>query len=342
MLCHLYSAHTMETLKDTIRLRHHILRGIRLYFEEQGFYHVDTPHLQHYPPFEPHIKPLTTVIRHPNGTSDTRTLHASPELAMKYLLPHIDHPIFQIAHVYRNDDHSPLHRHEFTLLEWYRLGQSSATLINDCHHIMELARHYAPHQRFSHPNRTSCAQTKAQAMTIQECLHRHSDIDIATCLTPQAPYGDLNAIRDHALRLNIHCAHDDTWDDVFHRLFLATVQPHLNQSTTPILLTRYPRPLGMLARPCDDDPRFCQRFELFVCGIELAHGYVECRSADENLDALRTMGTPHHHIHQDFITALHHHPLPPCCGMALGVERLLMLTSHRPTLHTSQHALAPL
>ncbi|MBC6444072.1 MAG: hypothetical protein GDA50_01385 [Alphaproteobacteria bacterium GM202ARS2] len=309
------------------QLQLHIILKIHAYMQEQGLVHITTPHLQQHPPYEYHIHPFMTHYESHEGHKQPRYLHASPEIAMKTYLAQEGRSCYQIARVYRNRDNSPLHKSEFMMLEWYRIDGTSQAMMDDCQQILLLALAEAQRTCFSHKEAV-CAAKPYKKRSMQDIFRDYCGIDLASCLHKQAPYGDTSAIKEQARMIGVHCSDGDSWTDVFDRLFVAHIDGELGRKT-PLFVTDYPRPLSFMAQPSSDDSRFCQRMELFVCGVEIANGYLECQDVDANRQAFIDN---HAQPNEAFLAMLQKHPLPSCYGMALGLDRLVMLASGAPTI----------
>ena len=176
-----------------------------------------------------------------------------------------------------------------------------------------------------------CFAHGGRLMTVAEAFERHAGIDLlATAPDPAAP--DLALLADQAGRLGIAARDGDHWDDLFFRVFLEHIEPKLGIGA-PTVLTDYPISMAALSRPKPDDPRLAERFEIYVCGLELANAFGELTDpavqrarfrADQALRR-RLYGTEVP-IDEDFLAALEH-GLPECAGIALGFDRLVMLAT---------------
>jgi lysyl-tRNA synthetase class 2 len=129
----------------------------------------------------------------------------------------------------------------------------------------------------------------------------------------------------------IHVPYGETWGDIFSRILVERVEPHLGNNRATVLC-EYPSVMSALARPKPDDPQFAERFELYICGVELANGFSELTDAAEQRRRLAAEMAEKERIHHerypiddDFIAALR--SMPPSCGVALGFDRLVMLAT---------------
>ena len=310
------------------------LEAIRRHFRAAGFLEVETPALQISPGLEPHLTPFATTLREPfrEGPVATVYLHTSPEYAMKKLLVAGMPLLFQFARVFRNGERSATHHPEFTMLEWYRAGASWRDVAADCLAILRLAA-----TDLCKRGETACdPRREAEYLSVAEAFRRHADVDLfASAPDPTSP--DRERLAADAARIGVWTGPRDTWEDVFFRIFLARVEAKLGVGR-PTFLHDYPASMAALARISRDDPRVCERFELFVCGLELANGFGELTDAVEqrrrfeaDLEARRGLYGDSVPIDEDFLAALAH-GMPESAGVALGFDRLVMLATGAATI----------
>jgi len=312
-----------NTLIKNAHNRSKILQAIRLFFEAQGFVEVDTPVLLTAPAPEPHIEAAPVEFNLPKGQS-LRYLQTSPELPMKRLLAAGLERIFQIAPVFRQGDFSPTHRPEFRMLEWYRRGAEWDTLLEDCQSLLRsCAQHLLGKPGLSYNNHDIDLAPEFRRITMDDAFRQYAGFSILDKL-------EVETLRAALDKRELHHHPSDTWDDLFHRVFLEKVEPRLLEDPSPLFLTHYPAPLAALARRCPSDPRVSERFELYVAGIELANGFGELTCPIEQrarfeADRLWRVEQGMHDYPMDerFFEALE--KLPPSAGIALGVDRLMML-----------------
>lgn len=313
-----------------------ILRAIRSYFEGEGFIEVETPILQRSPGLEPHLQAFRTTLVAPEGGSDPLFLHTSPEFAMKKLLAAGEPRIFQFARVMRNGERAAAHHPEFTMLEWYRAGGTVDDIAGDLRAILLLAAAAASSTGIGDGllrwQGQYCDPFQPMRITpLLQAVRGHTGVDLRASLAdPAAPDPQLLA-RDLD-RLKIRRAPDDDWDALFFKLFLDRVEPRLGHPAA-CLVTDYPIHLAALARAKTDAPQLAERFELYVCGLELANGFGELTDAAEQLrrfeadmDLKQRLYGERYPIDSDFLAALAH-GLPETTGIALGFDRLVMLAT---------------
>jgi len=292
-----------------LKERMSLVRAVRGYFDQQGFYEIETPALQISPGMEPHLKAFQTELVNPEQDSvQTRYLHTSPEFAMKKLLVAGLPEIYQICHVFRNAEGSTLHSPEFTMIEWYRAHATYDSIMDDC---IGLLRH--------------CAA----ALDIKTYRHKGQECD------PFAEWEKISVIEAYQKYGGLTVSPDASaaeWDDLFYKVFLNDVEPQLGQGR-PTILYDYPVSMAALSRPKPDDPRFAERFELYVCGIELANAFGELTDVavqrerfEADMALKQKLYGERYPIDEDFLAALEH-GMPESSGIALGIDRLAMLAS---------------
>ncbi len=307
--------------------------ALRRYFDERDFIEVETPALQTSPGIEPHLRAFATELSEPFGDTHSLFLHTSPEFAMKKLLAAGLPRIYQLAHAYRNGERSDRHHPEFTMLEWYRTGQGTEALIEDCIGVVRAAARAAG-EGLLRRGEANCDPFAAwERLSVAEAFARDTGIDLLRMIgDPESRDPDPAAIKDEARRIGVAVADNDRFEDVFFRILLARIEPKLGAGR-PSVLADYPLCLSTMAKPSPRDPRLADRFEIYVCGIELANGCAELTDAAEQRRRLdhdaalkeRLYGA-RYPIDEDFLAALER-GLPECAGVALGFDRLAMLAT---------------
>jgi elongation factor P--(R)-beta-lysine ligase len=302
--------------------------AVRGFFGARGFIEVDTAALQISPGNEAHISAFATELIAPDGQASRLYLHSSPEFAAKKLLAAGEERIFSLGHVFRNRERGALHHPEFTMLEWYRAGARYEQLFEDCAELLAAAAAATGTERFRFRSATAAATAKPEILSVAEAFRRYADVDLLQ--TYDATSCDRAALAAEAARLGLRVAEDDTWRDLFSKVFSEKVEPRLGQGRATLLID-YPAPLAALAR-LQEDRRFADRFELYVCGVELANGFGELndpieqrRRFEAEMSERQRIYREPYPIDEDFFAALA--DLPPASGIALGFDRLVMLAT---------------
>jgi lysyl-tRNA synthetase class 2 len=287
------------------------LTGVRRFFTLRGCREVWTPSLVKCPGLEPTLDPLPVRVTNQSGQSSQLFLPTSPELHLKKLLAQGAGDVFEIKECFRDGEVTDHHQPEFWMLEWYRAFADLSMIAND---LQDLLREL--HQQGIFPSPAGPLRQLTMAEVFQRCL--------GFTLTPTTTRSELVALCE---AIHLPTNPSDSWDDVFHLLFIAKVEPQLAE-WGPTLITHFPPSQRALARLTADG--WADRFEFYWQGLEIANAFNELNDPDEQLarcqadnqDRVRR-GKAELPIDEDFIRALRA-GMPPSAGVALGLERLLM------------------
>ncbi len=326
-----WSANIHADRRPFLQARGHILRATRAYFQANGFTEVECGALQMSPGNEAHLHAFATEMIGPDASSTRRYLHASPEFACKKLLAAGESKIFDLARVYRNRERGPLHAPEFTMLEWYRAGEDYDAVMTDGARLISLAAEAVGASRLTYRHRTANPHAAPARLTVADAFRMHASIDLLATLLPGP---DRDALARAAQASGVKVGASDSWSDIFSRVLVERVEPNLGIDR-PTILFEYPRVEAALARACAHDARLAERFEMYVCGVELANGFGEltdpieqrARFEAEMREKERVYGE-RYPVDEDFLAALAH--MPPASGVALGFDRLVMLVTGAP------------
>ncbi len=292
-----------------IRLRAKILGQIRSFFAKREVLEVETPVLSNATVTDLHLHTLSTSAQIPGGVGPTKLhLQTSPEFAMKRLLAAGTGPIYQLCKAFRDQEAGRLHNPEFTMLEWYRPGWDHHRLMDEVEDLLSEIIASGPKNRRSY----------GELFSSELGVDPHRD--------------DVETLRRRALE---HGLEDIGGLD--REGWLSLMMTHLLEPTlgrgAPTFVFDYPADQAALARVRHDDPPVAERFEVYVEGVELANGYHELTDAGEqrrrfeqDLKVRRSRGLPAPPIDHRLIDALDH-GMTPCAGVALGVDRLVMLAA---------------
>ena len=243
---------------------------------------------------------------------------------MKRLLAAGAPSIYQIQHCFRDmEETGPLHSPEFTMLEWYELGATyiesmdrTEALLEGLSRLQPLERYQGTPIDYSHP---------FPRLTIAELFLRHSGLDLGALQEPEA-------MRNASRAVGVQIAPAASWEECFNKVFLSTVEPHIPKDR-PVFVTDYPAAIETLAHGSAGKP-FAQRWELYLAGVEIANCYSEETDTGIIADIFRreslrkrTSRTPHPPD-----TSLTLRNIPPCSGVALGLDRLFMIHEDAPSL----------
>ncbi|MDQ0467424.1 EF-P lysine aminoacylase EpmA [Labrys wisconsinensis] len=322
--------HVHEDRRPFLLARNRIAAALRAFFAADGFVEVEGAILQVSPGNETHLHAFATELVGPDLTTQRRYLHTSPEFACKKLLAAGETRIFDFARVFRNRERTATHHPEFTMLEWYRAGEGYEALMADCAAILALAAETTGRRRFAFRGRAADPFATPERLTVAAAFQAFAGIDLPATVDA-AGTGDREALADAARAAGTRVAADDSWLDIYSRVLVERIEPHLGQGRATILCD-YPLSEAALARPAPHDPRFAERFELYACGLELANAFGELtdpaeqrRRFEADMAEKERIYGERYPLDEAFLAALA--LMPPASGIALGFDRLAMLAT---------------
>jgi lysyl-tRNA synthetase class 2 len=299
-----------------------LLQVIRNYFGQQGFLDVLTPPAVENPGMEVHIHPFQ-LYSVKNKKLKSLYLHTSPEFCMKELLASEEEmdKIFTLSYCFRDEPKSPIHRHQFILLEWYRKNERYEILMKDVEDLIKFVLEEGSKRGW--PIRSAVKNKKLIKKTMQELFHEELGIDILS-------YLEISSIKDLLKQfpeVPVPAAELE-WDDYFFLLYLNKIEPIITKY--PILMiTEFPAPLSALSTIKISDPRVCERFEVYINGIELCNCFNELTDNMEQRKRFQIQNELKMKLYSynlptpaKFYQSMDK-GLPPSAGIALGTERLL-------------------
>ena len=228
-----------------------IIKAVRAWFEEQGFIEVETGILQVSPGNETHLHAPRTELSDSAGERLTRYLRTSPEFAAKKLLAAGEQKIFEFARVFRDRERGDLHLPEFCMLEWYRANAGYDAVMADSVVIIAHAAQATGIGTFSFRGKTADPFAEPELLTVAAAFDRFAGIDLLA--TIKDAEGERAALA-LAARDRVRISDDDTWSDIFSKVLVEHVEPHLGQGRLTVLF-EYPAPEAALARTKPSDPR---------------------------------------------------------------------------------------
>lgn len=309
-------------LGPILSLRSSVLEAVRQYFRHQGFVEVETPAAVPAPSLDAHLEPVGLA-------GGAGWLITSPEYHMKRLLALGSPPkIYQICRCFRGGEHSPCHRPEFVMVEWYRAHAGPDRILADVECLLSEAGRKVNGGSFGRgPAGARVDLTPPwPRLTVAAAFELHAGIPRDRLLD-----GDATSLREGARAAGCASVEDgDGWETVFHKLLVERVEPALADMGRGIHLTGYPAPLAALARLDEKDPRVSERFESYAGGLELANGFGELTDARQQrrrfrVERLRRRRGKRRELplDEEFLRDLT--SMPAASGAALGFDRLVML-----------------
>ncbi|MEM8183089.1 elongation factor P--(R)-beta-lysine ligase [Morganella morganii subsp. sibonii] len=286
-----------------------IVNEIRHFFADRGVLEVETPTMSQATVTDVHLRAFETQFTGPGAAQGiTLYLMTSPEYHMKRLLAAGSGPIYQMGRSYRNEEAGRYHNPEFTMLEWYRPHYDMYRLINEVDDLLQQT--------------LECES--AESLSYQQAFLRYLDIDPLTA--------EKDKLREVAAKLDVSNIADieEDRDIILQLLFMVGVEPHIGLEK-PTFIYHFPASQASLAEISSEDHRVAERFEVYYKGVELANGFRELTDATEQRQRFErdnrkraSMGLPEQPIDENLLAALEH-GFPECAGVALGIDRLIML-----------------
>jgi elongation factor P--(R)-beta-lysine ligase len=304
---------------ELLRLRAQLLQKIRQFFAGRSVLEVETPLLGAATGTDPQLDFFTTEYHWP-PTQRALFLQASPEFAMKRLLVAGSGSVYQICKAFRNGESGRFHNPEFTLLEWYRVGYNLSQLMDEVDGLIA----------FLFDGERSLQAT--QKVSYQSIFQQYTGLNcLVFSYEDYAEYAQSISLTD-AKEI---CGHNHVfWLDF---IFSHQIQPHLGQNAL-CMVYGYPVCMSSLARVNEHDALVTDRVELFINGVELGNGYYELSDAKEqeqrfDKEIVIRQHTRRPEVVKDerLLVALSK-GLPDCSGIAIGLDRLLMLLSNSPKI----------
>lgn len=295
---------------ENLLKRAELMKSIRRFFADRGVTEVETPCMSHSPVTDVHMVPFVTHFSGP-GQADAQPLYliTSPEYHMKRLLAAGCGPIFQLCRSFRNEEMGRHHNPEFTMLEWYRPHYDMYRLINEVDDLLQQVPEFPA----------------AEMLTYQQAFLRYLDIDPLSA--------DKKQLRDVAAKRGLSniTDHEEDRDTLLQLLFVDGVEPQIGKDR-PVFIYHFPASQAALAQISPEDHRVAERFEVYYQGVELANGFHELTDASEQRQRFEQdnrkrlqLGLAPQPVDEHFLAALQA-GMPDCSGVALGVDRLIMLT----------------
>jgi lysyl-tRNA synthetase class 2 len=327
--------HRHADRRPRLLARNAIAAAIRDWFGARDFVEVQTVALQVSPGNETHLSAFVTEAILPDTSRTPLYLHTSPEFACKKLLAAGEQKIFSLGPVYRNRERGPLHHPEFTMLEWYRAGETYGSLMLDCAALLALAAEQTGTKTFAFRGREADPLAEPERLTVADAFSRHAGIDLLDTVDADGST-DRDSLHAAVTKAGLRTAPDDSWTDLFSRVMVERIEPNLGIGRATILY-EYPISEAALARRSPRDGRVAERFELYCCGVELANAFGELTDPDEqrrrfeaDMDEKQKTYGERYPIDEDFLAALK--IMPEASGSALGFDRLVMLATGARTV----------
>jgi EF-P lysine aminoacylase GenX len=314
-----------------LQIREKVVDAIRSFLKSAGFLEVTTPNLVPALPAESYYDVFETKLLDRQRNPSMRYLTTSPEVALKKLLVRGIGNCFEITKSFRNTEtQSSTHNPEFTILEWYRVNADYMDVMKDCENlIMEINKKVNPYAPFQISSADLADQIDITPpwprISIKDACQKfaHYNLDAAF---------DFDAMKKIFVKKGYKFEKNTTWEQMFDQIFMNEVDREIKKMNRPVILYDFPTAMGALAKKKKNNPNYVERFEFYMAGLELGDAYSELQDAKEQEDRFKNevkkitrLGKNKYEIDWDFIKALKSPGLPRCSGIAVGIDRLVML-----------------
>ncbi len=313
-----------------IKKRARIVDSIRSFFKKESFLEVQTPLLSPSLIPESYLEIFATKLANKTGKRTAAFLTPSPELWHKKLLAAGSGNIFEITKSFRNTDiGGHFHNPEFTILEWYRVNANYKDTMKDCENLVRFINRDNP--KITYQGKSLNVDRPFERLSMIEAFKKYAGIkpDI---------FFDKKKLFDFAQSKGYQVRQDDDWETVFNLIYVKDIEPQLGLEK-PTIIYDFPAQFAPLAKTSRKDPRIKERFELYLFGIELADAYNELIDPAEQAlqfkketSLRKKLRKTDHPVDRDFLKALSS-GLPLCSGVALGVDRLVMILTDQTDIN---------
>lgn len=312
-----------QNTQQMLEKRALVVKAIRDFFWQEKFLEVETPQMVKLPSMEPYLEVFETSLLDVNRVPHRAFLSSSPEFSMKKLLSQGVGKMFQICKSYRNAEGlSSRHNPEFTILEWYRPNEEYTQIMQDCEDLYRFIGQQLGMKTLEFRGQSFDFTKPWKRISVQQAFEQYAQVDEDTLL-------------DHAKLITkltekgYQTDAETTWEQAFNQIFLNEIEPFLG-TDVPTILYEYPVEQAALSRRCEHDPRYAERFEFYIAGLEMGNAFGELTDWEEQLRRLQAdreekerIGRTLYDIDMELIEALKH-GLPPTSGIAVGVDRVVM------------------
>lgn len=318
-------------------VREKVIDAIRAYFKGEGFHEAEVPLLLPTPSTEPFLEVFKTQLVDDQGNKWDGFLPSSPEFALKKLLSAGSGSVFTITKSFRNGEgRSSRHNPEFTILEWYRTPGDYMDVARDFEGLIRFINKELNHltirplDHLKYQGKEYSLKAPWERISVAEAFEKYSGIDTETML-------DEGKLKAAGKKKGYQVTEQTTWEEIWNQIIANEIEPKLGQ-TGPTILYDYPVSQTALSKKKVSDPRFAERFEVFMAGLELGNCFSELTDWREqearclaDLAERKALGKTEYPMDHDFIEALKL-GMPETGGIAVGVDRLVALFADSPDI----------
>jgi EF-P lysine aminoacylase GenX len=322
---------TWQKLKQNPKLwqqyfvREQVIKALRSFFDERKFHEVEIPILIGNPPAESYLDVFETTLLDRHRNPKKAYLSTSPEIPLKKLMVAGLGNCYSLTKAFRNmETQGKLHNPEFTVLEWYRVEADYFDIMKDCEELLlTINRLIYSGNTLTYQGQKIDLTPPWERMTVVAAFKKYANVNFDDFLVDKKS-------REIASEKGYRIQEHNTWEQLYNQIFLNEVEPRLGQRR-PTILYDFPSAVAALSKNKTSDPRYCERFEFYIKGLELGDCYGELTDPTESkkrfdfqMKEIKRLGKTAYDYDHDFIDALKV-GLPTCSGIAVGVDRLVML-----------------
>lgn len=310
---------------EQYKVRGLVLKAIRAYLDANEFTEIETPILIAHPPAESYVDVFQTTLLDRQRKAHPGYLSTSPEVALKKLLVAGIGNCYSVTKSFRNTEMQSLrHNPEFTIVEWYRVGVAYQAIMEDVERIVFSIQQSVSDDPVMHYQGNAIHLAPPwNRLTMKEAFLKYANVDLDVFL-------DESEARKISEKKGYVVEENSTWEELYNQIFLNEIEPFLGFEK-PVFLYEFPASMAALSKKKKSDSRYSERFEFYIAGLELGDAYSELtdwteqeKRFDAELVELKRLGKTTYDYDHDFIEALKV-GLPECAGIAVGVDRLIML-----------------
>ncbi len=330
-------------LKKIFDQRIKIVRLIREFFWSQGFVEAETPLALRFASQEPYLHFFPVMVTHATGDEYRFYLRTSPEFALKKLLAAGWNKVFEIGKCFRNhEDFGGTHNPEFTMIEWYRAPGTYQNFMDDMEELFKFVGKELLIETLRYKDKEIKVNQTWERMSMKEVWEKYVGVDLDNNLT-------IEQLSNTARGRGYSVGNKDSYEDIFFKIFLNEIESHLGIER-PMFLYDYPAQMASLSRLCHHDPRYAERVECYIGGLEICNGFGELTDSDEQKRRLEVDRAVRHQlgketwpVDEDFIAALksgipanlsfqpERSPVPYGTGRGVAEKSRLAKTSRDPS-----------
>lgn len=316
--------------------RETVMDVIRSTLKNQGFREAFTPIMVPIPSIESNLEVFKSELRTSKGQKRPAYLIMSPEYSLKKLLSAGIGSVFEITRAFRNEEEvSTTHNPEFTILEWYRVQADYTYIMKDFEQLFTtIVRAVRPNvdlRHWQYQGNQYDLTTPWLRWSIRESFEKICSIDTETLLNEEKLFAK-------AMEKGYSVSPETTWEQIFNQILFNEIEPAMQKTGKPVFLYDYPASQASLSKKKAADPRFAERFEVFLAGMELGNCFSELLDADEqrarfqeDYMSRKIQGKTDYPIDEELLEALAS-GMPEVSGIAVGVDRLVMLATDVATI----------